>query len=144
MFVDDRSMGNEEIFSTKFHGDYIEVSLGPEYEPDVNESDLWRAIKAACEQFECDHVLLDGMVPKHLPKMKEVMESGVRVARVAPNLWFAVCLEGDLPQELADIFKAVARSRGAHVKIFHDRDHAISWLRSNPDLEPTLRQPSHL
>jgi hypothetical protein len=134
----------DNIFKTEFHGDYISVSLGPDYEPDENEKDLWIAIKAACEQFECDHVLLDGMVPKHLPKMTDAMESGVRVADVAPNLWFAVCLEGALPPELTDVFKAVARSRGVHVKIFDDHDHAISWLRSNPDLEPTLRPSSHL
>jgi hypothetical protein len=120
-------------FDLVFRGDYIHVTLGPDYEiSPAQESHFWAAIEDACKKYNCNRILVDGYIPKRVPEPREIVESGMRAAAVAPRLWFALCLEGYEMTELGELFKTVARSHGVHVKFFSDHDQARAWLRSNP------------
>ena len=120
-----------ETFDIENCGDYISVKLGADYEVSPEqEEEFWAEVKAACERCDCHSVLVEGYVPKRQPEPIEMVQAGVKAATVDPKLWFAICLDNFEPTELGELFKAVARSRGVHVKFFTDRDHALLWLRS--------------
>jgi hypothetical protein len=120
-------------FNIIFRGDYINVTLGPDFEtsPD-GKSPLWVALEGACTQYDCNRVLIEGHFPKRMRESREIVESAMRAATVAPRLWCAICLEDYEIGERSELFKTIARSHGAHIKFFSDREHALAWLRSNP------------
>lgn len=120
-------------FNIVFRGDHIDVTLGPDFEtsPDGN-SPLWPALEDACTRYDCNRVLIEGHFPKRVRESREIVKSAMRAATVAPRLWCAICLEDYEIGERSELFKTIARSHGAHVKFFSDREHALAWLRSNP------------
>lgn len=120
-------------FNIVFRDDYINVTLGPDFEtsPD-GKSPLWAALEDACKQYDCNRVLIEGHFPRRVRGSREIVESAMRAATVAPKLWCAICLEDYEIGERSELFKTIARSHGAHVKFFSDREHALAWLRSNP------------
>ena len=120
-----------ETFDIEFRGDYISVKLGPDYEVSpAQELAFWGTVKNACEQYNCYRVLLEGLAPKRMPDAPEIVQSGLSASTVGPKLWFAVCIDDLELSELTELFKAIARSRGVHVKFFTDREHALMWLHS--------------
>jgi len=128
-------MSNSEThFEIAFRDDHIRVTLGPDFETAATPqtSPLWAAIEDACKQHDCNRVLIEGHFPKRERESQEIIESAMRVATVAPKLWCALCLEDYEIGERSELFKTIARTRGAHVKFFSDCEHALAWLRSNP------------
>ena len=128
-------MGNGETdFDIAFRGDYIQVTLGADFETAAAPlaSPFWAAVEDACEQYDCNRVLIEGHFPKRVRESREIVESAMRAATVASKLWCAICLEDYEIGERSELFKTIARSHGAHVKFFSDREHALAWLRSNP------------
>jgi len=121
----------DKTFDLEFRGDYVSVTLGPNYEVTPQHEEIfWAAVEKACKTFNSYRVLVEGYVPKQEMKPDEVVNSGVR-ASVVPRLWFALCLKNYEPTELSELFKTVAASRGVHVKFFSDPERALNWLRSN-------------
>ncbi len=121
----------EDNIGLEFRGDHIRIWLGPGYQttPEANER-FWKELSDACEKYDCTAILVEGIAPSGTMETKDVLESGVRLSTVAPRLWMAFCFEDYEPSERGELFKTVARSRGAHVKFFSDREHALRWLRS--------------
>ncbi|MGB7069987.1 MAG: hypothetical protein WBD22_10885 [Pyrinomonadaceae bacterium] len=126
------------VFDVEYRGDHIRVLLSPEYDAtEENSVKFWAAVKEACAKYDSRRVLLEGKVPVSDVGTLEVVSSGVRASTAAPQLWFALFLEGYEVEELGELFKAVARSRGVHVRFFSDRDLALKWLRSGESESPT-------
>src|SRR5258708_30464280 len=96
-------------FEIDYHGDYISVRLGADYEvsPEQGE-EFWTEIEEACKRYDCRAVLVEGYVPKRQPDPVEIVQSGLRASEVVPRLWFALCLDNYEPSELSELFKAVA------------------------------------
>lgn len=117
-------------YNIEHRGDYISVKLGPDYEASPEQRDeFWGMLKEACSQFDCHSVLVEGVAPNPTRDPIGVVQSGEKASTV-PKLWLAFCFDNYELTELGELFKAVARSRGAHVKFFNDREHALLWLRS--------------
>ena len=121
-------------FDIVFRGDFIDVTLGPDFETTAapQTSPLWAAVEDACKQYDCNRVMIEGHFPDRPRESREIVESAMRAATVASELWCAICLEDYEIGERSELFKTIARTRGAHVKFFSDREHALAWLRSNP------------
>ena len=120
-----------KTFEIEQCGDYISVRLGADYEVSPEqEKEFWTAVESSCKQYDCRSVLVEGYIPKRQPDPIEIVQSGVMASTVVPKLWFALCLDNFEPSELSELFKAIARSRGVHVKFFTDRGQALKWLRS--------------
>ncbi|HTK26749.1 MAG TPA: hypothetical protein VL327_09335 [Pyrinomonadaceae bacterium] len=121
-------------FDIVFRGDFIDVTLGPDFETAAapQTSPLWAAVEDACKQYDCNRVMIEGHFPDRPRESREIVESAMRAATVASELWCAICLEDYEIGERSELFKTIARTRGAHVKFFSDREHALAWLRSNP------------
>ena len=124
----------EKDFNIVFRGDHINVTFGPDFETAAapQSSPFWAAVEDACKQYGCNRVLIEGPFPKRERESREIVESALRAATVAPRLWCALCLHDYEIGERSELFKTIARSHGAHVKFFSDRDSALAWLRSNP------------
>lgn len=124
----------EDNIGLEFRGDHIRIWLGPGYQttPEATEK-FWKELAETCEKYDCTEVLVEGIAPARTMDAKGVLDSGVRLSAVAPRLSMAFCFENYEPNEMGELFKTVARSRGARVKFFSDRDHALRWLRSSAD-----------
>lgn len=121
-------------FDIVFRDNYIQVTLGPHFETAAapRTSPLWAAVEDACKRYECNRIMIEGHFPKRSREPREIVESAMRAATVASGLWCAICLEDYEIGERSELFKTIARTQGAHIKFFSDREHALAWLRSNP------------
>ncbi len=124
----------EDNIGLEFREDHIRIWLGPGYEttPEANEK-FWKELAEACEKYDCTAILVEGITPRRTMDSKGVLDSGVRLSAIAPKLSMALCLEDYELTEMGELFKTVARSRGARVKFFSDRERALRWLRSRSD-----------
>ena len=119
-------------FEIEFRGDHIYASLGPDYKvTPESTNEFWAAIEQACKLHNSRRVLLEGHIPNRDElNTSEVVNSGMQAAAV-PRLWFAICLKDFEPDELSELFKTIAASRGVHVKFFSESERALNWLRTN-------------
>ncbi len=108
------------------------VSLGADYQVTTEQTaKFWAAIEEACVLNESHRVLVEGYVPnRHELQASQIVDSGMQAAAV-PRLWLALCLEDFEPDDLSELFKTIAATRGVHIKFFSDRDRAVNWLRTN-------------
>jgi hypothetical protein len=118
----------------EFVSDHIRIVLdGDRLVTDSEKEAFWSNLRAQCEQHHTHRVLVEGFLPTGDTAAADVVAAGMRTASV-PKLWLAFHLEHFEPSERSELFKAIASSRGIHVKFFSDHDHALSWLRNNsPD-----------
>ncbi len=120
-------------FELVFRGDHIHVTLGQNFDTaPAGQSPFWAAVEDACKQYDSNRVLVEGHLPKREREPKEIVDSAIRAATLAPKLWMALCLEDYEVTERSELFKTIARAHGAHIKFFSDHAHALAWLRSNP------------
>lgn len=124
----------EDNIGLEFRGDHIRIWLGPGYQTTPETGERFRKeLAEACEKYECTAILVEGIAPAPTMDSKGVLDSGVRLSDIAASLSVAFCFENYQPSELGELFKTVARSRGARVKFFSDREHALRWLRSSTE-----------
>lgn len=122
----------DKNFDIEFREDHLWVLLGPDYDVTPEQEDeFWAAVERACRENGTHRVLVEGYVPKTDFQTSTVVNLGVRAAAAVPRLWFALCLDNFEPNELSELFKTVAASRGVHVKFFSESERALNWLRTN-------------
>ena len=120
-------------FKLQFREDHIHVTLGRDYEFDVEKgAELWQQLREACEEHRTRRVLVEGYVPAGERKTSEIVQAGSRTAAV-PRLWMALCFKGHKPNEQSELYEAIAASNGVRVKHFNDAEKALTWLRNNTD-----------
>ena len=121
----------EPAYSVEFRDDHVHVLLGKGFQVDPEWRDeVWENVRKVCDEHESRRVLVEGYVPGGERRSDEVIAAGERTATV-PHLWLAFHMENYVPGVHSELFEAVAASRGARVKFFSDREHALTWLRAN-------------
>lgn len=120
-----------EGISVEFRGDHVYIQLGRGIEVSPQQrTELWDRIGRICEEHKCRSVLVEGFAPAGVFEASEVVDAGIKTATV-PRLWMAMCFNNFQPNELSELFEAVAGSRGVRVKHFTRTESALQWLRKN-------------
>jgi hypothetical protein len=121
----------ENGVTIEFRGDHIHVQLGKGMKVGPEQRiELWARIAGISEEHNCRRVLVEGKAPEGVFQTTEVVDAGVKAGTV-PKLWMAMCFDDFQPDELSELFEAVAGSRGVRVKHFSNPEQALRWLRNN-------------
>jgi hypothetical protein len=121
----------EGPFYIQFRDDHVHVEIKLDIlQTQGIQKDYWNALRATCQKHDCFRVLVEGEAPRLESTTIQIIEAGMRTAAI-PNLWVAYCLKNHEKSDTSELYRAIAASQTVHVKFFTDRDHALSWLRSN-------------
>ncbi len=118
-------------FKVNFREDHIHVEIARDFkvEPE-NLDEFWGVIKELCEEHGSRRVLIEGFVPEGERDAPVIVDAGLRAA-VLPNVWLAICLEGEEPEERRELFVVIAARQGVRAKFFNNSKKALKWLRVN-------------
>ena len=121
----------EDGVTIEFRRDHVHVQLGKDLKVGQEQRNkLWERIGSICRENDCRRVLVEGKAPEGVFQTSEVVDAGVKTGTV-PKLWMALCLDNSQPDELSELFEAVAGSRGVRVKQFSNAERGLQWLRNN-------------
>lgn len=127
-------LGPDEDFLVHFRDDHIHIHLGKEFRADPeHRQEVWDLVRDKCEKHGTHRVLVEGFMSSGERDPADVIDAGQRAA-IMPGLWIAFALWHYQPSYEAELYVAIAASRGVRVKFFSDTEHALLWLRANsPD-----------
>lgn len=124
-------LGPDRDFVAHFRDDHIHIHLGKEFKGNPeHRQELWDLVRDECEKHDTHRVLVEGFLSSDERDPADVIDAGLRTATV-PHLWLAFALSDYQPSYAAELYVAIAASRGVRVRFFANADQALMWLRAN-------------
>jgi hypothetical protein len=122
-------LGQDRDFLVHFRDDHLHIHLGKDFKgvPE-HRQELWDIVRDECEKHGTRRVLVEGYMSSGERDPADVIDAG---QRTVPNLWLAFALSNYQPSYEAELYVAIAASKGVRVKFFSNADHALMWLRAN-------------